>query len=224
MKNVIVLNLLLSLLLVSCNQMEEDLLQGRCDYVDFKYFSDEQVFLGEMSSDYLFVGIDSAFSDDDIRLFISGFDKFDQSYNLNISLSPSLGIKHVLLKFENSKSCNQITQIISDLEQYNMVSYAHYTMQTDDCTNWFFEPMASLCVDSYISRFIVKLHNEDDLELVSDLMLQTNTELVEVDGLVCRLRATKSSLGDALTMANFFFESGLFDWAEPEMVKIAAEE
>ena len=97
-------------------------------------------------------------------------------------------------------------------------------MQTDDCTNLFFEPMGSLCVDSYISRFNVKLHNEDDLELVSDLMLQTNTELVEVDGLVCRLRATKSSVGDALAMANFFFESGLFDWAEPEMLKIAAEE
>ena len=225
MKNVFLLNLLLSFIFIGCSQDDSDILDGNCDYVDFRYLHDEQFFIGEMSNDYLVVGFDTIFSDEDIQFFISGLKKFDQSYDYPSTRRTNRKYSEVLLKLKRSQSCRKITRIISDLEENDIVAYAHFTSPAEDCLSWFTgQPIGSLCVNSYSCRVNTKLLSEDNFLELNRLMNETNTTLVERDSLICRFRVTKSSTADALAMANFFFETGLFEWAEPEISRIVAEE
>ena len=55
---------------------------------------------------------------------------------------------------------------------------------------------------------------------------ETNTELVTQNEFMPKwfeLRATKNSNGDALKMANYFYETGLFESAEPGISKYPVE-
>jgi hypothetical protein len=61
---------------------------------------------------------------------------------------------------------------------------------------------------------------------LSQMIAQTNTELVEQNQFMAKwfeLRATKESDGDGLAMANFFYESGLFEHSEPGISKYPVE-
>ena len=54
------------------------------------------------------------------------------------------------------------------------------------------------------------------------MITETNTELVEQNEFMKKwftLRATKNSNGDALKMANYFYETGLFESSEPDVTK-----
>jgi hypothetical protein len=226
MRNLFLLNLIFGFLLISCSEDDNESLQNSCDFIDFKYYNGNQDYLGEMSNDYLLIGIDTTYNDNEIQLFISNLNQFDQSYDYTINHNGNYKFKEIPLKLNNSKTCAEITQIISDVEQYQIISYAHYTMQTDDCNNMIWVPMGDLCVNSYGSNFSVKVFDENDLTDLNQVISQTNTELVEQNEFMPKwyeLRATKSSNGDALEMANFFYETGLFEHSEPGISKYPLE-
>ena len=211
---------------MSCSEDDDETVQNSCDFIDFKYYNETQDFLGEMSNDYLLIGIDSTYSDSQIQSTIANLNQFDQSYQYAIHQSGNYKFKEIPLKFNSSKNCNQITQIISDIEQNQMISYAHFTMQTDDCDNLIWQPIGDLCVNSYGSNFYVKVFNENDLTDLNQIISQTNTELVEQNQFMPKwyeLRATKIANGDALEMANYFYETGLFEHSEPGISKYAVE-
>ena len=181
-----------------------------------------------MSNDYLLVGIDTTYNDNEIELFISNINEFDQSYDFTIYQRPFDKFKQIPLKFNNSKTCEEVSQIISELEQNQIISYSHFMMQTDNCYGMAWEPIGDLCVNSYGSDFHVKVFDENDLSNLNQVISQTNTELVGQFGSLMpkwfHLRATKLSKGDALEMANFFHETGLFEHSEPaEITKYAVE-
>lgn len=226
MKNIILSIVILSLLVVSCCKDDKEPVQKTCDFIDFKYYDGAQDHLGVMSNDYLLIGIDSTYSDNQIQSFISGLSPFDQAYNYTIHPSGQNKFKEIPLKFYASKNCAEITQIIADLEQNQIISYAHYTMQTDDCNSLIWEPIGDLCVNTYGSSFNVKLFDENDLTILDSIITQTNTELVEQNEFMPKwfeLRAIKTSTGDALTMANYFHETGLFEHSEPGISKYPVE-
>jgi hypothetical protein len=197
-----------------------------CEFIDFKYYNDTQDYLGEMSNDYLLIGIDTIYNDIQIQSFISTLPQFDQTYNYSIHHSGNYKFKEIPLKFTSSKSCGEITQIISDIEQNQIVSYAHFTMQTNDCQNLIWEPIGNLCVNSYGSNFYVKVFDENNLSDLNLVISQTNTELVEQNQFMPKwfeLRAIKTSDGDGLAMANYFYETGLFEHSEPGISKYPVE-
>lgn len=199
--------------------------EASCDFIGFKYYSGTQDTLGELENNYILLGIDSIYSDNQIRNFISTISEFDQNYDYNINKS-NYKYKEIPLRLDTAKTCEQITQLISDLEQYAIVSYAHYTIKTDNCLNLIWEPIGDLCVLCYTSNFYVKVFDENDLTDLSQTMAETNTELVQpitsLPGWYV-LRATKHSNGDALQMANYFFETGLFKYSEPSITKYPVE-
>ena len=227
MKNFILI-LLIGTVIISCSSNDDDTenIQNSCDFIDFKYYNNTQYYLGEMSNDYLLIGIDLSYTDAQIHLFISSLTEFDQSYNYTTHLSGQYQFKEIPLKFTNSKNCKEITQIITDLEQNQMISYAHFTMKTNDCNNLIWEPMGNLCVNSYGSSFYVKVFDENDLTDLNQVISQTNTELVEQNQFMSKwfeLRATKESNGDGLAMANYFYETELFEHSEPGISKYPVE-
>jgi len=218
--------LILSIFIIGCSKDDNEPIQNSCNFIDFKYYNGTQNSLGDMSNDYLLIGIDTTYSDNQIQSFISSLNQFDQSYNFSIHHSGTYKFKEIPLKFNNSKSCVEITQIISDLEQNQIISYAHYTMQTDDCNNLIWEPIGNLCINSYGSNFYVKVFDENDLTDLNQMINQTNTEFVEQNQFMEKwfeLRATKESNGDGLAMTNFFYESGLFEHSEPGISKYPVE-
>ena len=183
--------------------------------------------LGELSKDYVLIGVDTTYSDSEIKNFISTETQFDQNFDYNIRVTlGNYKFKEIALKLNSSKSCEDITQFISDLEQHTIVSYTHYTMQTDNCDGPFGWPIGELCINSYASDFLVEVFDEDDLTALNQMLAETNTELVKQDIFMpewFELRATKASDGDALAMANLFLESGLFASAEPRITKFPVE-
>lgn len=219
MKKVFVLLLLSSLIVCfsSCKE-NDDSITPTCDFVNFKYYNGEQDFLGELSNNYIVIGVDLIYSDTQIKNFISSINQFDQSYSYTIHKTTSYKFKIVPLRLNSPKTCEEITQIIADLEKFAIISYANYAMQTEYCDNLIGEPMGNVCINTYGSIFYVKVFDENDLSGLIQMTKQTNTEIVRQFNFfseLFELRATKHSQGDALKMANLFYKSGLFDFSEP---------
>ncbi|NLJ82484.1 MAG: hypothetical protein GX330_05095 [Bacteroidales bacterium] len=220
MKNLIWILMAFTLLFASCKKKES------CEFVNFKYYNGTQYDLGTLQNNYILIGVDTIYSDNQIRNFISTINYFDQNYTYTIHTMGLYKFKEVPLRLNSSKTCEQITQIISELEQNKIVAYAHYTMQTNDCQNAIWEEMGNLCINSYGSSFYVKVFDESNLTDLNQKITETNIELVNQNEFMPKwfeLRATKNSNGDALKMANYFYESGLFEYSEPGISKYPVE-
>jgi hypothetical protein len=200
--------------------------QRNCGYIDFKYYNGTEDYLGELSNDYVLIACDTTYTDEEIRDFISTVNYFDQNYDYTIYTKSHYKYKEIPLKLSSSKTCEELTSMISDLQLNNIIAYAHYTIQTDNCENAIWETIGNLCVNSYSSVFYVKVFDETDLTDLNKVIAVTNTELVEQNEFMKRwftLRATKNSKGDALKMANYFYETGLFEYSEPDITKYPVE-
>lgn len=212
----------LALLFTSCRKDDEITPQDSCDFIDFKYYNGSQNNLGELQNNFILVGIDTTYSDNQIQSFISTVNHLDQNYVYTIHTSAQYKFKEIPLRLKASKTCEQITQIISELEQIPIVSYVHFTMKTDNCQNEIWEQIGNLCINSYGSNFYVKVFDENDLTVLNQKIAETNTELVKQNDFMPKwfeLRSTKNSNGDALEIANYFYETGLFEHSEPGISK-----
>jgi hypothetical protein len=224
MKKIIFLVIVFSFFFASCEKENDD--TTNCNFVNFYYYGETQIPLGELSNDYIVIGIDTTYSDGQIRNFISTVNQLDQNYDYRIRKLGPYKFKVIPVKLNSSKSCEEITQIIADLEQNEIVAYVHYAMQTDICKDLLGEPMGNLCINGYRSSFLVNVFDKNNLTSLNQMIAQTNTELVKQNEFMLdwfELRATKNSKGDALKMANFFHESGLFAHSEPEISKYPVE-
>ena len=201
---------IVSLLTMSCNSDDE---VERCDFIDYYHYQDSRIEIGELSNDYILVGIDTAISDDEIHSLLSAQPFLDQTYDYTISGFPQYKFKEIPVRLNAPGSCHEITQIITLLERELLVEYVHYTMKTDRCVDLTGELIGSLCVRTYGSNFYVQVFDEGDLVDLNRLIAETNTELVRQHSSSLdwfELRATKGSQGDALRMANYFHESRAF--------------
>lgn len=225
MKNKSYLLLLAFTLLLSCNKKSvfDEL---PCNYNGFKYYDNEPYPLGEMSENYILIGIDSSNSDKSIQDFINSKDYLDNSYNFEIHKDNNYPYKYFGLKLNRTCSCEEISWIINDLEENSMTSFVHYTMQTDDCTNLIWETIGELCVNSYSNIFYVKVLDTNNLTDLNNTLIETNTRIREQNQFMNQwysVFADKNSKGDALDMANYFYETGLFAASEPDIIKIVVE-
>lgn len=174
-----------------------------------------------MSNNYLLVAFDSTYTENTIRRFIASLNYFDQHYPYRLY---SNGL--ATLKFSSPKTCEEITGIISNLQKEPIVAFAHYTLQTDDCLSMIMIPLGKLCVRSYSNLFNVEVFDAANLNGLHKMIAETGTELVEQNQFMKRwftIRTTKNSRGDALQMANYFYESKLFAATEPELGKFPVE-
>jgi len=224
MKKLLFFLIPLTVFCIGCNDNDDELI---CNYVDFKYYNDSMNFIGELSRDYILIACDTTYDYTDIQDFISKKDYFDPDYIYSPHSSGNYKFTQIPLKFNESQTCEEMTNIIVDLEANDIVAYTHYAIQADDCSGFIPEPpLGNLCVNSYSSLFYIKVFEENDLTDLNNMITQTNTELVGPNIFMPQwftVRATKDSEGDALHMANYFYESGLFEASEPDIIKLPVE-
>jgi hypothetical protein len=81
-------------------------------------------------------------------------------------------------------------------------------------------------VDSYSDEFLVQVKDTNDLSDFNNTIHLTNTRIIEQNRFMSdwySLHADKNSNGDALEMANYFYETGFFKASEPGIFKMAVE-
>jgi len=197
-----------------------------CTYVDFYYYNDEPYYLGEMSEEYIFIAYDKSNDDYLIREFINSRDFFDHSVDFSINEYENYPYKYLISKLIRKCTCEEIAWILDSLKQNPMVAFAHYTIKTDNCSNIFWEPIGKLCVNTYSNIFYVRVKDGNNISDLNSIISETNTSIIEQNEYMNNLfsvSAIKNSKGDALQMANYFFETGLFDSCEPDIIKIVVE-
>ena len=197
-----------------------------CNYTDFKYYDNEPDPIGEMSGNYILIGSDSSNTDNSIKDFIKSKDYFDQDYDFEIHKESNYKYKYVGLKLSRTWSCREIAWILNEVKQNSIIDYAHYTTQTDDCTNLIWETIGDLCVNSYSNIFYVKFMDTNAISEWTNTLLETNSMIREQNQFMSdwySIYADKDSKGDALEMANYFYETGLFAASEPDIIKIVVE-
>lgn len=221
MRKKIVYLVLLTGLLASCHKDTIPEVPQNCHFTNFRYYNGAKDTLGEMSNNYLLVAFDSAYTEYTIRRFIASLHYFDQRYPYTLY---SNGL--ATLKFGSPKTCEEITGIISSLQKESIVEFAHYTLQTNDCLSMIMITLGNLCVRSYSNLFNVEVYDPANLNDLYKMIAETRTELVEQNQFMKQwftIRTTKNSRGDALQMANYFYESKLFAATEPELSKFPVE-
>lgn len=211
---------LLACLLMGCDKYTEKVIEpSTCNFINFCYFGDSIALLGELDNDYLIVGFDDKATESQIRNFIESEKEFAPNY---IYTPQSYKVP---LKLKQPKSCQDITAFIATLQKDSIIRFVHYTMKTD-CSYTFMPILAYRCVNSYGEFFYVKVKDANDLTHLNATIKFTGTQLVEQDRFSpqwFKLKANKNSKGDALSMANYFKESKLFERAEPVLWKIPVE-
>jgi hypothetical protein len=213
---------LFTILFIGCHKDTTENMPLGCNFIDFQYYNDAKYYLGELSNDYILVSWDTTYSDIEIQKFISSVKDFDQNYRFTTYGKGKLAP----LKFSSPRTCEEITGIIFNLQKNPIAASARYTMKTNDCQSMIMVPMGNLCVKSYSNYFYVKVFDENNLADLHKMMTETKTELIEQDQFMKQwftLKATKHSKGDALKMANYFYESKFFENAAPEILKIPVE-
>lgn len=214
--------MLFTMLFLSCHkETTENIPRSSCNFTNFWYYLGPNNNLGELSNNYIVVSFDTTYSDIAIRKFISSVSDFDQNYRYTLYRN-----KFVALKFSCPKTCEEITDIIFNLQKNQIIEFASYTMKTNFCQSPIIVPIGNLCVNSYSNYFGVEVLDENNLTDLHKMIADTKTEFVEQDPFMKKwflLRATKNSKGDALKMVNYFYDSKLFTNTEPDILTFPVE-
>ena len=157
-------------------------------------------------SDCIFIGFNSHAQTTEIMNFIKEtglFEPVDPKSNHRVLRME--GVSYLFVYTKRRKPCYQLKDIINKLEMVDIVSYAHlaFCSRHDNCKSIF----------SFSGFFRVTLKDKDDFTDLNDLALETNTRIIRQsrhnpDEFI--LEANKYSKGNAMQMANYFFETGKF--------------
>jgi hypothetical protein len=190
-----------------------------CDCKDelFYYYRDNKQFLDTfLLNDYLLIACDIQIQNTEIVNYINQIDLFNP-VDTNKIFRTSRGEYHLLfVTTKINRSCSQLKEIISFLENNSLIDYANLTFDTDA---WFGDVYMDIMF--YHDEFFVQIQNVNDLYDLNFVVQETNTRIkqqTQFDHSVYIISADKKSKGNALQMSNYFYETGKFVFCEPNFV------
>jgi hypothetical protein len=160
-----------------------------------------------MRNDYLLIGFEKTNLSEEINEFLNSqvffnnenlVERFDSNYKL------------IIRKFETPKSCVEIKEIIENLQINDIVVFATYTYDGVFCIGFDCTELMS-----YSNEFLVALNDTSDIDKLYDLVNNTDTWIEEEKNSYIVIGVDKNSQGNALQMANYFYESGIFHYTQP---------
>jgi hypothetical protein len=201
---------LIAVAAVSCGDDDSETLnipeisQEACMAKHFYYYNDAPVTLGDqLAYGKALIGFYDSVDNSHITALINSEDGLK-----NISdemIGGNDGYKFVTVEFGAPKTCPEIHHFIEEMKAKTAVAFASYVY--DDTM-------------TYSDEFLIKVHDASDLTSLEATAAQTNTTIKGAAGLDnwFLLSANEDSAGDALDMANHFYETGLFEHAEPNFL------
>jgi hypothetical protein len=210
MKKVVILMIFATALLFSCKKNNEDMgfNNAICKQEHVYYtFEEKYYFDSSLRNDYLLIGFKTTNTNEEINEFLNTQAYFN---NENISERVDSNYKLIIRKFKISKACYEIDEIIDELQTYNIVSFAAHTYDGVACIGF-------NCTElmSYGNEFLVKLNDDSDTDELYELVNSTNTWIEEEKNSFTVIGVDKNSQGNALQMANYFYETGIFHYTQP---------
>ena len=209
---------------ISCERFDNEC--DMCSYVDFYYYKNEPKQIGELSDEYLLLGYDSAFRDTEIKGLVESYSYLDKKHNLITHQIRRSKYKYTIVKLRRSSSCSRIKCIQDELMENSNVGYVNYTSIVENCVDMLGWKTDSSCVLSYGDIFYVKVKDTTNLDVFYNTVNETGTEIIsqyKYRKAWFTLSADKESSGNALQMANYFFETGLFSATEPGFAQFEVE-
>ena len=201
---------------VTVNQTSRDFPVGYdCNNELFFYnFQGEKSFFYDLLlNDWLLVAFYPETQDEEILDFISQFGIFKNTSEI----SHSDEFHHLLfVQTMTQKKCSQLKEIIRVLKKHAIVAYANLAFYFRFCHGF-------RCTDigSFSHFFYVEVIDSNNLSDLHTVMQRTNTWIFEQDRFMPNwfiLGTDKNSQGNALQMAQYFFETGKFSTAEPDVI------
>jgi hypothetical protein len=170
----------------------------------FYYYQNTRIYL-DKSPDYLTVGFTDSVSQEEIVTMLQAYPAIVAPEKTTVSLSPRVAV----IGIKGSKNCQDINALIAALEVNPKVTFASHM----------FESGGSLMGET--GEFMVQLKDSthiSDLRALADatgsILLKKNEFRPEI----YVLAANKNSARKSVEMANYFFETGKFQFAEPNFI------
>lgn len=211
MRNLLIISFFSIIIFFSCesNVNDNQKVNETCLSKHFYYYFDEKYYIDTLlHTDYLLIGFYETSSYDDINAFLDSTRLFRSD---NMSIFPGSDYIVTINRLNNSQTCHEINEIIEDVETNENVAFAAYTYKGEFCFGF-------NCTElmSYSNEFVVSLYDTSDFDRLQILCENTDTWISEeMDSGNILLRVDKNSRGNALEMANLFYESGIFYFSEP---------
>jgi len=209
--------LLLAVSFVSCTKVPEMM---HCDCKGEFYYRNHEgnkIYLNHLN-DWLIIGFERQAKAEEIVEYVNKTGLFKKVDIAHISYPDSTRwlSEHyntlLIVNIKQQKTCSQLKEIILMLEQSSIVEYAgNIFCGETNCSTWW---ATGFC-------FYVTVNDENDLDDLYALSQETNTLIIgqnEFDLRSFVLKANKYSTGNSLQMANFYFETGLFESTGPGLL------
>lgn len=215
---------LLGIFLNSCSKEESAEPELGCSEKQFYHYQGEKQDLSSsLLGRYFLIGMDIDMTYEEISDFLFTFEEsmqIVQVLDLQAGHHDNYKHKQVLVLLSSGYSCEQFESLFKSLEQFPEVIYSTFTYDAGlficcdrDGTDFIFE------VRSYGNDFLVKLKKLEDKVLLEKMAADTKTTIQHQFAVpmqqVFVLTIDKNSLGSALEMANYFHESGKFEFTDP---------
>jgi hypothetical protein len=220
-----------SLVLVSlcaCTSEVENFGELPCEFKDFSDYYQDPSELNGLSNQYILIGVEEGVDKSRINEFIKSKEYLDPEYDTKINSSKNYNYKYLdlAIKLKAPSSCNQITWIMNDLKQSPIISYTHYTVNSENCTNLVGEPIGNSCVDSYSNILYLKLKDLSDSIELKNIASETNTIIKGQDNFMplwFTIYVNKDASQELFALREYFKESGLFEHVDPDIIKLQVD-
>jgi hypothetical protein len=171
----------------------------------FYYYNNQKIYFSSYAN-RLTIGFTDSVDFSEAQTILSKYNDINPLTQPGLLMDKTVAIVDI----NGNKTCQEAESIITKLQQDPNISFAarmfNYTGGT---------------VEGLTNNFVVSLFSLNDTIQLQSLAKLTNTKVVGPYPNLTNtyiLSADKTSKGNALDMANFFYENGHFQWAEPNFI------
>ncbi len=204
-------------LLIGCKKSDDNAFtETVCMQGQFYYYNDAKYFLDtNLTTNKLVIGFPLSMPKEEVLSFINDNGPFVH-INDTATITTTNNFRIVMATCGSSKSCVEMADLIKNLNNKQQVSFANYVYKGGLSTGNINDTLKHYT--SFADEFIVQVKDAADLSGLTSAIAQTNTFIrKQIAPDTYLLKTTKDSKGNAMQMANFFFETERFKYAEPNL-------
>lgn len=203
------------LTVTTCTQKEEvGLTQTITEEEHYYYYRGNQHFIDNgILPDKLLLGFEKSKPNQAIVSFIHQQGEITPIAETAVREYEHYDYKLVIVQLTSEKKPTELRALINQLNKNTLVSFSSFTYQS---SLWFGGEYYDLM--SYTDEFLVKVNDPNNLTNLNRLAEQTRARIKSQNQFMPEwftISVDKHSQGDALQMANYFYETGMFAAAEP---------